>query len=467
MFIRLMLVAVVFFSGIYSLSDSHASTTSQEDRVLLYDIFSEMIAVPTDTLNGKTPELVAAIVKRLLIAGVPQSYIHEIKHQQDMSNLVVRLPGATTGKRPILLMAHIDVVTAVTEAWTTNPYKLVEIDGYYYGRGTTDNKAGASILIANLIRYVKEGFKPNRDIIVVLTADEETTAGGISHLLSQHRSLIDAEYALNSDAGGGSLENGEYKVFGVQASEKVYLTFHLETHNPGGHSSVPGPENAIYTLAAALERISHYTFPAMLDEITQTYFLKSAQIKHGQEAHDMQKLAAGLNFEAAERLSRQSARYNAILRTTCTPTRLYAGHADNALPRSAKATVNCRILPGHSPDAVEAQLQKLADDKRITFTRDSPPVASPASPLTPHVLDTIEDLMLEKFPGASLVPTMSTGATDGLYVRNAGIPVYGVSAIFGDPHDSRAHGKDERIRIKSFYAASQYWYQLVKNLSSN
>jgi len=466
MFLRQKLAVAICISSICFLPATHASRLSEEDRTLLYDIYKEMIAAPTATLDGKTPKLVAALKMRLLAAGMPAENIHVLKHQDEMANLVVKLPGSDVNKEAILLMAHIDVVTAVSDAWSTNPYELVEDNGYYYGRGTTDNKAGASMLVANFIRYINEGYQPKRDVIVVLTADEETTAGGIQYLLSEHRDLINAEYALNTDAGGGSLVNGKYNVFGVQASEKVYLSFHLETTNPGGHSSVPGPENAIYTLASALERISHYTFPAMLDEITQTYFSKTAEIKSGGEAQDMVKLAAGMDAKAADRLSARSAHYNALLRTTCIPTRLYAGHADNALPRSAKATINCRILPGHTPEAVEAQLRVLAADERISITRDSPPVASPASPLSPRLLDTMEDLMQQMFPGALLIPTMSTGATDGLYVRNAGIPVYGVSAIFGDPHDQRAHGKDERIRVESFYEASQYWYQLVKILSS-
>ena len=467
MFTLLKPLMVIISSIFWLLSATHASALSDEDHALLYDIYAEMIAVPTATPDGKTPELVAALKVRLLAAGMPSENIYVLKHQDDMANLVVRLPGTKIRNKPILLMAHIDVVTAVSDAWSTDPFKLIEDKGYYYGRGTTDNKAGAAMLIGNLIRYHNEGYQPERDIIVVLTADEETEAGGIKYLLSEHRTLIDAEFALNTDAGGGSLVNGKYSVFGVQASEKVYLSFHLETTNPGGHSSVPGPENAIYTLATALERISHYTFPAMLDEITQTYFLKTAATTTGQEAQDMLRLATGMDIEAAERLSARSARYNALLRTTCTPTRLYAGHADNALPRSAKATINCRILPGHSPDAVQAQLLELAADERISITRDSPPVASPASPLTPRLLDTMEDLMIKMFPGARLIPNMSTGATDGLYVRNAGIPVYGVSAIFGNPHDSRAHGKDERILVESFYQASEYWYQLVKTLSSD
>lgn len=437
-----------------------------ENNNLVYEIYKEIIEIPSTTGSGKSTQIANQLAKRLLHENFPKEDIHLIPHRDGETNLVVRLRGKSKSQKPILLMAHVDVVPAVAEAWSTKPFKLIEKDGYYYARGSHDNKAGAAIIIANLIRYKREGFIPARDIIIALTSDEETTSYAIVDLVKEHRNLVDAEYALNTDSGSAEIKDGSYSVFGVQASEKVYLTFTLETENPGGHSSRPGAENAIYDLTEALESISDFTFPVTLDEVTRTFFERAAATKTGDEAKDMLAVSSSsVNLKAAARLSARSSYYNALLRTTCVPTRLHSGHADNALPRSASATVNCRIFPGHKPDEVEATLKKLAGEK-VKISRVKQPTLSPASPLTPNLLETFESLVQEVFPGALLIPSMSTGATDGLYVRNAGMPVYGISALFGDPNDARAHGKDERVLKTSFYKAYDFWYLMVKKLSS-
>src|ERR1019366_6094594 len=336
---------------------------------------------------------------------------------------------------------------------------------WYYGRGSTDDKAGAAMLVANFIRYKKEGFVPERDIIVVLTADEETSGRSIEWLVREHRDLIDAEYALNTDAGGGELRDGKATGFGIQTAEKVFLTFQLEVHNKGGHSSLPEPDNAIYRLSAGLGRLARHTFPVRLNETTRAFFQRAAPSQSAKIAADMRLVSASSDAGAARRLSAVPY-YNSVMRTTCVATRLFAGHADNALPQLARATVNCRMLPDDPADSVEAVLRRVLADSAIHLSRPAQPVPSPASPLRRDVMGPIEQLANKMWPGAAIVPEMSTGATDGLHVRNAGIPTYGVGALFGRIDDVRAHGKDERVSVKSFHDAAEYWYELVKALAS-
>ncbi|MGH7564380.1 MAG: M20/M25/M40 family metallo-hydrolase [Gemmatimonadota bacterium] len=444
------------------------SELSAEDSLLATEIFEELIEIPS--VSG-TPETVAAaeaMAERLRAAGFPEEDIHVLEPLPDVGILVARYPG--TGERsPILLLAHIDVVPALPEDWSVAPFELTEQEGWWYGRGTTDNKAGAAMLVANLLRYREEGFTPDRDLIVVLTGDEETNSEAIKWIVSEAgRELIDdPAYALNTDSGGGSLKEGVETMFGVQASEKVYLSFQLEVTNPGGHSSQPRPDNAITTLAEGLVRLSEHAWPVQLNEVTRAFFERSAAIESGQLAQDMRAIAGNpADSAAAARLS-ESPYLSALLRTTCVATMLEAGHAENALPQTARATVNCRILPGESTEEVEATLVSVLDDPDIQVSRLREPTASPPSPLTDEVLGTIERLTGEMWPGVPVVPTMSIGATDGLYVRNADIPVYGVGAIFEDTGDNRAHGRDERVAIDRFYEALRFWYRMVKELSTS
>jgi acetylornithine deacetylase/succinyl-diaminopimelate desuccinylase-like protein len=357
-------------------------------------------------------------------------------------------------------------VPARREDWSFDPFEFREADGYYYGRGTSDNKAGAATLVAAFMRYKREGYVPQRDLVMVLTADEETSSDGIQGLLAQHRDLVDAAYALNTDAGGGDLRDGKAVAFAVQSAEKVYLSFALEVRNKGGHSSVPEADNAIYRLTAGLGRLAQFAFPVRLNETTRAAFSQGAAAQPPDLAADMRAVARTGDSAAARRLSAVAPFYNAQLRTTCVATRLFAGHADNALPQLARATVNCRLLPDDPPDSVQAVLTRVLGDTAIHLSRVAEPTLSPPSPLVPEVMRPIERLVARMWPGAAIVPEMSTGATDGLYVRNAGIPVYGVSAVFERVDDIRAHGRDERIGVKAFHDAAQFWYELMKTLGS-
>lgn len=442
------------------------SAQSQDPRALEREILDQLVEINTSDSARHTRDAAEAMAARLVSAGLPAADVRVIETTPGYFNLVARYRGRPGGPRPILLMAHIDVVDARREDWSFPPYEFRELDGYYYGRGTSDNKAGAATLVAAFIRYKREGYVPARDLIMVLTGDEETSSDGISGLLERHRDLVSAEYALNTDAGGGELRDGKPFTFSVQTAEKVYLSFLLEVRNRGGHSSVPDPDNAIYRLAAGLGRLSQFSFPLRMNETTRTAFLADAATQSAGVAADLRAVAQSADSAAARRLAAIAPWYNAQVRTTCVATRLFGGHADNALPQLARATVNCRLLPDHAPDSAEATLRRVLADTAIHVSRVSEPTLSPPSPLRPDVMRPIERLVARMWPGAVVVPEMSTGATDGLYVRNAGIPVYGVSAVFERIDDVRAHGRDERIGVKAFHDAAQFWYELVKQLGA-
>lgn len=443
-----------------------ADLQAQADhRALEREILKELIEIDTSDAAHRTGEAARAMARRLVAAGLPAADVQVVSVKPGYESLVARYRGAGGGRRPILLMAHLDVVEALKEDWSFDPFQFRELEGYYYGRGASDNKAGAAMLVANFIRYKQEGFVPRRDLIVVLTADEETTGDAIKGLLERHRALVDADFALNTDGGGGELRDGKPVAFAVQTAEKVYLTFQLETRNKGGHSSLPVPDNAIYRLSEGLTRLARFTFPVRLNETTRTFFERASAAQPPEIARDMQAVARSGDEAAAARLSALVPYYNSVMRTTCVATRLFAGHADNALPQLARATVNCRMLPGDPADAVEAELKRVVAEPQIEFTRVQPPVPSPPSPLRPDVMGPLEKLVARMWPGAAVVPEMSTGATDGLYTRGAGIPTYGVGGIFERIDDVRAHGRDERVGVQAFHDAAQFWYELVKALA--
>jgi acetylornithine deacetylase/succinyl-diaminopimelate desuccinylase-like protein len=433
-------------------------------RQLTFDIYKQLIEINTTESTGNMTTAAEAMAQRLLDAGFPKSDVVVLAPEPRHGNLVARLHGSGKQK-PLLLLAHLDVVEARREDWSTDPFKLVEKDGYYYARGSEDDKAMAAIWIATLIRFKREGYVPDRDIIVALTSDEETgDYNGASWLVDKHRDLIDAAFALN-EGGGGAMRGGKYLYNGVGASEKVYVTFRLEVKNPGGHSSLPREPNAIYQLSDALTKLHAYQFPVNLNEITRAYFARMAAFEDPTVAADMRALADRDDKQAAARLSKNFV-YNARMRTTCVATRLEAGHADNALPQTARATVNCRVLPGDDPDGVRQQVVAAINDPAVEVSWINKARPSVASPLAPAVIKPIEQVTNEFWPGVVVVPLMATGASDGLYLRNAGIPTYGVSGIFNEIGESRAHGKDERIGVQQFYDAAQFLYTLVKRLSS-
>ena len=402
---------------------------------------------------------------RLLSAGFAAEDVRVLGEIQNRGNLVARLRG-TGARKPILLLAHLDVVEAEKTDWSVDPFVFLERDGYFYGRGTADDKAQAAIWIANLIRMKKAGYAPNRDIIVALTADEEGgDNNGVDWLLKNHRDLIEAEYVLN-EGGRGAIINGKKVFNSIQVSEKIYQSFRIDVKNPGGHSSRPVPENAIYSLAQILLNIAAYEFPVSLSEGTKTFFENMAPTQPAAIASDM--LAVGQSPpdpDAAARLAKNPA-LNAMLRTTCVATGLSGGHAENALPQLASAVINCRILPGESPEKVRAKLTELIANDKIQMTSLWDGVTSSPSPLLPELFDRVENISSQMWPGIVVTPIMSAGATDGLYLRNAGIPTYGVTGMFFDINDTRAHGMDERILIESFFEGQEFLYRLVRQLSS-
>jgi len=431
------------------------------------DIFKELIEINTTDSVGSTTKAAEAMAARLKAAGFPASDVQVLGPDPRKGNLVARYRG-TGVRRPFLLLAHLDVVEAKREDWSFDPFTFLERDGYFYGRGTSDDKAMASHLAANLIRLKREGFTPDRDLILALTADEEGgTFNGVDWLVKNHRNFIDAELAIN-EGGSGQMKNGKYLINEVQATEKVYQDFRLESANSGGHSSRPVRNNAIYHLANGLARLGKYDFPVNMNEVTRTYFERMAGLQGDAKiAADMRAVAQAMpDRQAVSRLAAASSYYNALMRTTCVATRLAGGHANNALPQTATAIVNCRILPGQAPAAIKQKLAEILADPQIAAAFVDETRSSAPSPLKPDLMRPIESITKAMWPGVIVVPVMGTGATDGLYLRNAGIPTYGVEGIFYDIDDDRSHGKDERVGVKQYFEGLEFQYRLIKALAS-
>ncbi len=433
-------------------------------RGVARDLLRELVEINTDAPSGSTTAAAEAMAAHARAAGFPEEDIFLGGSAPLRGNLVVRYRGRDPSLEPLLLLAHIDVVPADPADWNLDPFTFVEQDGWYYGRGTTDDKDEAAIHLANLIRLKEEGWVPDRDIIVALTADEEGGGNnGVSWLLANHRDLIDAGFALN-EGGGGSWQDGRRLSNNVQASEKMYLSFTFEATNPGGHSSLPVRKNAIYDLSQALLAVADHAFPVRLNEVTRAYFGRTAEIVGGRDGDAMERILADPGDERAAAVLSEQPGYNSRLRTTCVATMLEGGHAPNALPQRATATVNCRLLPDEDPELVHTRLQELAGSE-VTVTPQGRARPSPPSPLTPELMDAVEEVTGEMWPGVPVVPVMLTGATDGLMLRNAGIPTYGVSGLFGDVDDVRAHGQDERIRVDWFHEGQEFLYRLTKRLT--
>jgi acetylornithine deacetylase/succinyl-diaminopimelate desuccinylase-like protein len=435
------------------------------DQKLAHDIYKEIIEIKSGFTTGATTPVADVVAKRLRAAGFPDSDIFLGGVIPTKSNLVVRYHG--TGKlKPILLLAHTDVVEAKREDWSLDPFVFTEKDGYYYGRGTADDKAQAAVWTANLIRYKREGYKPDRDIIVALTADEEGGGpyNGVDWLIKNHRNLIDAEFALN-EGGRGQMVKGQRLSNDIQAAEKWYLDLRLEVRNKGGHSSQPVPDNAIYHLAGALLRLSQFGFPLKTNEVTKAYFAGMAKIDTTSTKADLAKVAEG-DQEAMKRIAQMSPAWNSMLRTTCVATLLEGGHAHNALPQLAAANVNCRVQPDDSLQYVLDTLKKVFADDQVMVSITNQEENSPGSPLRPDIMRAMARITDTMWPGVVVLPTMSTGATDGRALRAAGIPTYGVQGFFGERDDNRAHGRDERMLVRSFYEGQTFLYELVKTLTT-
>lgn len=451
----LVLCVVVMVTG-----QAGAQQPPAANRALAREILKELVEIRSTQEDG-TARAAQAVIARLAGAGFPKEDLQIVTSDGNVANVVARFRGRNAGVPGVLLLAHIDVVPARREDWSMDPWTFLERDGWLYGRGSTDNKAGVAMLVANFVALKRTGWQPARNLIIVLTGDEETAQKGIQALLEKHRQLLNAELAFNTDGGGVRLIDGRPAVFEVQASEKIYADYQLEATDVGGHSSLVRPDNPIYTLAAALTRIGEHQFPLHVSDVTRMFLQRSATIESGQTAIDMRAVAAEPpDRAAAARLSR-APYFNAQLRTTCVATTMQAGHANNALPQLARAVVNCRILPGLPGADVEAVIRRLAGDK-VKVTVIEPPVVSPPSTPTSVLLSRIERLAAKQWPGIPVIPVMATGATDGMYTRSSGIPTFGVSAVDSNPDDDRAHGKDERIGVESFYKATQFWFELMK-----
>lgn len=441
-------------------------------RQLSHDIFKELIEINTTDSVGNVTTAAEAMAKRLRDAGFPESDVQVVGPNDRKKNMVARLHG--TGKhKPVLLIGHLDVVEARREDWTTDPFQFVEKDGFFYGRGTQDMKDGDAMMVTALIRMKKEGYKPDRDIILALTADEEGgKSNGVDWLLKNRRELIEAEFVLNPDGGGLTANHGKPEMMEVDATEKQYADYQLMVTNPGGHSSLPVPDNAIYHLADGLGRLERYEFPIDLNDVTRAFYARMAEVSTGQRAEDMKAvLKTPPDPAAVERLSQDPIDHSK-LRTTCVATRLEAGHANNALPQMARAIVNCRIVPGHSPDEIQQKLVEILADPKITVkyigaigeVTDHPAkrLAYAQPSLRPDVFQPLERVVKEMWPGTPVIPTMATGASDGVYTNAAGMPTYGISGASIDRGDFRLHGKDERLGVESFYRGVEFYYRYLK-----
>ncbi|HXW89117.1 MAG TPA: M20/M25/M40 family metallo-hydrolase [Terriglobales bacterium] len=445
-------------------------------RRLSHDIFQQLIEINSTDSVGSVTTAAEAMAQRLRDAGFADSDLRILGPNDRKKNLVVRLHG--TGKhKPVLLIGHLDVVEAHPDDWTTDPFRFVEKEGFYYGRGTQDMKSGDAIMVTTLIRFKNEGYTPERDIILALTADEEGgQSNGVDWLLKNQRDLIDAEFVFNHDGGGILSEHGKPVMMTVDATEKLYADFQLSVTNPGGHSSLPTPDNAIYHLAEGLARLERYRFPFELNQVTRAYYESMAKVETGERAADMKGiLREPPDTAAIARLSRDPID-NSTLHTTCVATRFNAGHANNALPQRAEAIVNCRILPGHSGEEVRQELMKILADPKITvryvnssgdiLDRASDRRSLPPPPLRRDVFAPLEKITSEMWPGIPVIPEMATGASDGIYTMSAGMPTYGIAGIAIDRDDIRAHGRDERLGIQSFYQGVDFYYRYLKAVTS-
>ena len=450
--------------------------THDATRQLSRDIFKQLIEINTTDSSGSTTAAAEAMAQRFRDAGYPAADVALLGPNERKGNMVARLHGAGSQK-PVLLIGHLDVVEARRADWSLDPFEFIEKDGYFYGRGTQDMKSGDAIFVTTLLRFKKENYQPDRDIILALTADEEGgKSNGVDWLLKNHRDLIEAEYVLNADGGGVYTRDGKPVIVTVDATEKLYADFQLEVTNAGGHSSLPVPNNAIYHLTDGLARLERYKFPFELNDVTRAFFERTAPTEMPRTAADMRAiLKTPPNAAAVERLSANPL-YNATMRTTCVATRLDAGHANNALPQMARAIVNCRILPGHTREEVRLDLIKVLADPAVAVryvadtgeVTDSAPVRhdSPAVTLRPDVMKPLEQIAAAMWPGAPVIPTMATGASDGVYTNAAGLPTYGISGIAIDFGDVRAHGRDERVGVGSYYDGVEFYDRYLKALTS-
>lgn len=441
-----------------------------------HDILKQLIEINTTDSVGSTTVAAQAMAQRLRDAGFPSADVVVLGPNDRKGDMVARYRGKPGSKlKPILIIGHLDVVEAQRQDWSTDPFQFVEKDGYYYGRGTQDMKESDAIAVTDFIRMKQEGFVPDRDIILALTADEENgKSNGVSWLLKNHRDLVDAEFALNPDSG--QVRPDKPQVVGFEATEKLYADYQVLATNPGGHSSLPTPDNAIYHVADALARLQKFVFPFELNAVTREYFMQMAKIETARTAADVRAiLATPPDPKAVEHLS-QDTHFNSIMRTTCVATMLSGGHAPNALPGRAEANVNCRIFPGHSQEEIRLQLVKLFDDPKITvrYRSDTGELSDHGSdrkamappPLRDDVMNALRSVSAKLWPGYLVLPVMEAGASDSIYTMAAGIPSYGISGVAIPRDDDRAHGRDERIKADAYYTGVEFYYLFLKALTT-
>jgi acetylornithine deacetylase/succinyl-diaminopimelate desuccinylase-like protein len=450
--------------GVAAAPEAHAP---RPDQLEFRDLYRELIETNTSHSVGSCTLAAQRMAEHLRAAGYPETDLHSFavaEHPKD-GGLVAVLPGTDRTAKAILLLAHLDVVEARREDWTRDPFKLIEEGGYFYGRGTFDDKSMAAVWVDTLVRMRKEGYRPKRTIKMALTCGEEAGAAfvGAEYLVKHERPLIDAAFALNEFAYGILDAQGHRVVMEVEAGEKTDQDYRLEVVNPGGHSSRPVKDNAIYRLAAGLVRLSGYEFPVQFNDTTRTYFSRMSGIVGGESGAAMRALVSDAADAKAAAIVSQDPRLNAMLRTTCVATLMDAGHATNALPQRARANVNCRIFPGIGVEEVRATLARVLGDSQISVTTVLPsdPLVVPP-PLTPAILGPIEQVTHRMYPGIEVVPVLQAAGTDAIYLAEAGIPTYGVSGMFIDPDLSNVHGLNERIRVQSLYDGRDFLYSLVK-----
>jgi acetylornithine deacetylase/succinyl-diaminopimelate desuccinylase-like protein len=457
---------VLGLAGLASVCAAAPALPAPTERAFARDVLRELIEIDTTGAHG-TLAAAQAIARRLAQAGFPADDVQLLAppDQPSRANVVVRLRGGGRD-RPLLLIGHIDVVDAPRATWSVDPFKLTEKDGYFYGRGTLDLKGEDTAILAALVRMRAEGFRPERDIIVAFTADEEAgTRDGVQWLLHTHPGLLAAGLAINPDEGAAGLRAGKRIYYGVQTSTKRYVTYRLQTSGKSGHTAIPQPDNAIYKLAAGLTRWGKFQFPIELDATARAYFGRTAAMETGQTRLDMIAVSrAAPDIAAAERLAVNPER-NANLRTTCVATLLQAGTVENALADRAQATIQCRLLPGDSPDFVRQTLVRVLADPAIGVTVTDPGDPNPASSLTPQIMARVEQAVHSQWPGVLVIPSLNIGASDSVYTRAAGIPTYGLCSIFYDLDDDRAHADDERIGVENFYEGVEFTYRLLEAMS--
>jgi acetylornithine deacetylase/succinyl-diaminopimelate desuccinylase-like protein len=459
---RAALVGVI--SAVLFAAPSLAAGPNADEKARAREIYQTIVEMDTSIEGGKVPEMAKYLAKRFRDGGFADDDVHLIPFDKTAA-LVVRYRGTGAGGKPILLLAHMDVVPAHREDWERDPFKLIEENGFFFGRGTDDNKSGVAMLAATFLTLKAEGFKPARDLVIVFSGDEETSGVTTQRLLAEHHALVDAEFAINADAGGGQLaETGDAIYYGMQTAEKTFASFTLTAKNPGGHSSAPRKENAIFDVADAIERLRRHSFPVMWNDTTIAAFRVTGPLTPGKVGVAMTRFSKRPGDRRAAAVISADANYVGQVRTTCVPTMLAGGHADNALPQRASVTVNCRIFPGVAIERVQAQLQKLVG-RKIEIAPLDKYVASDASPLRKDVVSALTAAVHAIHPGLKIVPSMSSGASDGVFYRAAGIPTYGASEIFIKDSDDFSHGLNERIPVVTFYEGLTHWRVLLGELA--